>query len=167
MNAVMKGLPVDVFHAFDEHGATMRVRLLSVKSMVDVSGAALTRSETVTMFNDLCLFAPAELVRPTIRWKAVDAHTAQAHYTQGPNTISATLLFNDANELVDFVSTDRNPSPDGSTAAPIRWTTPARDYGRVGPARVSRRAEVRWHPDSGVWTYGEFRLRSLEYNVGR
>jgi hypothetical protein len=135
--------------------------------MVDVSGAALTRSETVTLFNDLCLFAPAELVRPAIRWEAVDAHTAQAHYTQGPNTISATLLFNDADELVDFVSADRNPSPDGSAAVPIRWTTPARDYGRVGPVRVSRRAETQWHPDSGAWTYGEFALRSLEYNVGR
>lgn len=166
MDAVMKGLPVDVFHSFDERGATMRVRLLSVKSMVDVSGAALTRSETVTLFNDLCLFAPAELVRPAIAWEAVDAHTARAHYTQGPNTISATLLFNNADELVEFQSADRNPSPDGTAAAPTRWTTPARDYGRVGPARVSRRAEARWHPDSGAWTYAEFALRSLEYNVG-
>ena len=167
MDAVMKGLPVDVFHSFDEHGATMRVRLLSVKSMVDASGAPLTRSETVTLFNDLCLLAPAELVRPAITWEAVDAHTAQAHYTQGPNTISATLLFNDADELVNFASADRDPSPDGSTAAPIQWTTPAHDYGRVGPARVSRKAEARWHPDGGIWTYGEFALRSLEYNVGR
>lgn len=35
MDARMKGLPVDVLHAFDENGATMRVRLLSVKTMVD------------------------------------------------------------------------------------------------------------------------------------
>lgn len=58
MDATMKGLPVDVFHAFDEHGATMRVRLLSAKTMVDAKGEVLTRSETVTLFNDLCLFAP-------------------------------------------------------------------------------------------------------------
>jgi hypothetical protein len=164
MDAVMKGLPVDVFHAFDEQGATMRVRLLSVKSMVDVSGAALTRAETVTLFNDLCLLAPGELVRPAIRWEAVDAHTARARYTQGPNTISATLVFNDADELVNFASDDRNPAPDGS-APPTQWTTPARDYRRVGPARVFARAEARWHPASGAWSYGEFELRSLAYNV--
>jgi hypothetical protein len=167
MAAVMKGLPVDVFHAFDEHGATMRVRLLSVKSMVNASGAALTRSETVTLFNDLCLLAPGELVRPAIAWDAIDEHAARAHYTQGPNTISATLRFNDANELVDFRSEDRNPSPDGSATAPTPWTTPVRDYGRVGPARVFRIAETRWHPASGAWTYGEFTLQSLSYNVGR
>ena len=167
MDAVMKGLPVDVFHAFDEHGATMRVRLLSVKSMVDASGAVLTRSETVTLFNDLCLLAPGELVRPAIAWDAIDEHAARAHYTQGTNTISATLQFNDANELVDFHSDDRNPSPDGSTAGPTPWTTPVRDYGRVGPARVFRTGETRWHPASGTWTYGEFALQSLAYNVGR
>ena len=167
MAAVMKHLPVDVFHAFDEHGATMRVRLLSLKTLVDAGGAALTRSETVTLFNDLCFLAPAELVRPAITWDAIDAHTARAHYTQGPNTISATLFFNDADELVDFSSEDRNPSPDGSTAAPIPWTTPVRDYGRVGPVRVFRSAETRWHPASGAWTYGELALRSLDYNVGR
>jgi hypothetical protein len=68
MDAVMKGLPVDVLHVFDENGATMRVRLLSVKTMVDASGEVLTRSETVTLFNDLCVLAPGELVRPSVTW---------------------------------------------------------------------------------------------------
>jgi len=48
MNARMKGLPVDVLHAFDDYGGTMRVRLLSVRSMVDAKGVALTHAETVT-----------------------------------------------------------------------------------------------------------------------
>jgi hypothetical protein len=167
MDAVMKGLPVDVLHAFDESGATMRVRLLSVKTMVDAGGPVLTRSETVTLFNDLCLLAPGELVGPSVTWEPVDGHTVRAHYTLGPNTISATLRFNEADELVDFASDDRNPSPDGSDSPPIRWTTPVGDYGQMGPARVLRKGETKWHPESGAWTYGEFELQSLEYNVGR
>ena len=167
MDAVMKGLPVDVLHVFDENGATMRVRLLSVKTMVDASGEVLTRSETVTLFNDLCVLAPGELVRPSITWEPIDAHSARARYTQGRNTISATLFFNDANELVDFASEDRSPSPDGSTAVPVRWTTPVLAYGPMGTLRLPRKAETRWHPPSGAWTYGEFELQSAEYNVGR
>ncbi len=166
MDAVMEGLPVDVLHAFDEDGATMRARLLSVKTMVDARGPVLTRSETVTLFNDNCFFAPGELVRPSVAWEPIDAHAVRARYTLGSNTIAATLLFNDADELVDFVTDDRNPSPDGSASATVRWTTPVRDYGRVGPARVARMAETKWHPESGAWTYGEFELQSLEYNVG-
>ena len=139
MDAVMKGLPVDVLHVFDENGATMRVRLLSVKTMVDASGEVLTRSETVTLFNDLCVLAPGELVRPSITWEPIDARSARARYTQGRNTISATLFFNDANELVDFASEDRSPSPDGSTAVPVRWTTPVLAYGPMGTLRLPAR----------------------------
>ena len=164
MDARMKGLPVDVFHAFDERGATMRVRLLGLKTMVDASGPALTRSETVTLFNDLCILAPGELVRPSITWEAVDAHAARAHYTQGDNTISATLVFDDAGELVDFASDDRSSDPTG-VAPPTRWTTPGRDHGQVGPARVMRQAETVWHPPGGAaWSYGEFALQALAYN---
>jgi hypothetical protein len=166
MDAVMKGLPVDVLHAFDEAGATMRVRLLSVKTMVDARGDVLTRAETVTLFNDLCFLAPGELVRSSVAWEPVDAHTARARYTQGANTISATLVFNDAAELVDFSSEDRSPSPDRSTG-PMRWTTPARDYAPMGPARVLHQAETKWHPEGGAWTYGEFTLTGLAYNVVR
>jgi len=82
MDARMKGLPVDVLHAFDEKGASTRVRLLSVRSMVDAHGAEFTHA-----------------------------------------------------------------------------------YARVGPALVSTKAETRWHADTGAWTYGEFELTSLAYNV--
>jgi hypothetical protein len=135
--------------------------------MVDAKGAVVTRSETVTLFNDICVLAPGELVRPSIARVPVDAHTARARYTQGPNTIGATLFFDDAGELVDFASDDRNPSPDESTASPTRWTTPLRDYGPVGPARLARKAETRWQAASGPWTYGEFELQSIAYNPGR
>jgi hypothetical protein len=167
MDATMKGLPVDVLHAFDERGATMRVRVLSVVPMVDAKGPALTRIETVTLFNDLCILAPGALVSPAVAWEPVDAHTARARYTQGANTVAAELTFNDAGELVDFASDDRAAgSPDGRTFTPMRWTTPVRDYALVGPARVATRAETLWHPASGAWSYGEFQLTSLRYNVG-
>jgi hypothetical protein len=166
MDARMKGLPVDVLHAFDEKGASMRVRLLSVRSMVDAHGAELTHAETATLFNDLCVLAPSALVRADVTWQPVDAHRAVARFTLGVNTITAELRFNDAGDLVDFVTDDRAAgSPDGRTFTRMGWSTPVRDYARVGPARVPTKAETRWHPDSGAWTYGEFELTSLAYNV--
>jgi len=167
MDAVMRGLPVDVLHVFDERGATLRVRLLSLKTMVDAAGEVLTRSETVTYFNDLCLLAPGELVRPAVAWEPVDDRTARARFTLGVNTIGATLVFDAEDRLVDFVSEDRNPSPDGSASGPVRWTTPVSATARTGPARVALRAETLWHPASGGWSYGEFELQSLEYDPAR
>lgn len=168
MNARMKGLPVDVLHAFDDNGASMRVRLLSVRTMVDAHGAELTRAETATLFNDLCILAPSALVCADVTWEPVDAHRAIARFTLGVTTITAELRFDDDGDLVDFVTDDRAAgSSDGRTFTRMRWTTPVRDYARVGPARVPTKAETRWHPDSGAWTYGEFELTSLAYNVAR
>jgi hypothetical protein len=166
MDATMKGLPVAVLHAFDETGASMRVRLLSTFSMVDVKGPDLTRAETVTLFNDLCILAPGALISPLIAWESVDAHRVKARFTLRANQISAELLFNDAGELVDFASDDRLAgSPDGSTFTQLRWTTPLKNYAQMGPARVATRGDTLWHPASGAWAYGEFVLTSLTYDV--
>jgi hypothetical protein len=166
MDAKMKGLPVDVLHVFDERGATMRVRVLSVVTMVDASGAEMTKAETVTLFNDLCFFAPGALISPAITWQSLDAHRARASYTLRSNTITAELRFNDDGDLVDFLADDRAAaSADGKTFTQLPWSTPVRTYAKVGPARVATQAETRWHPASGAWTYGEFELTSLAWNT--
>jgi hypothetical protein len=166
MDAVMKGLPVDVLHAFDESGATMRVRLLSVFPMVNAKGPELTRAETVTLFNDLCVFAPGELVSPLITWESVDSHTARARYTLKTHSIRAELRFNAAGELVDFMSDDRSAgSPDGSNFTPMRWTTPLSQYAQIGPARIATRGDAVWHPAAGAYVYGEFEVTALAYDV--
>lgn len=168
MSARMKGLPVDVLHVFDEDGATMRVRLLSVRSMVNARGPELTRAETVTVFNDLCVYAPGALTSATVLWRAIDDHHAAGRFTLGDNTIDAELTFDDDGDLVDFASDDRAAAaPDGATFTPLRWTTPLHAYAVVGPARVPTTAEAVWHPAEGAWTYGEFTLTSLAYNVAR
>lgn len=165
MGARMKGLPVDVLHAFDSHGATMRVRLLSVAGLVDADGAELTHAETVTVFDDLCVLAPGALAGDDVAWRPVDAHRAVGRFTLGVNTVTAELRFDDDGDLVDFVSDDRAAaSSDGRTSTRTRWTTPVGAHARVGPARVPTKGETRWHPDSGAWTYGEFTLTSLAYN---
>jgi hypothetical protein len=108
----------------------------------------------------------AALITADVAWEPVDAHRATARFTLGVNTITAELRFDDDGDLVDFVSDDRAAgSPDGRTFTRVRWTTPVRDYARVGPVRVPTKAETRWHPDTGAWTYGEFELTSLDYNV--
>ena len=101
-----------------------------------------------------------------IAFSPIDAHRVTAHFTTGGNTITADLRFDDDGDLIDFASDDRAASsPDGNTFTRQRWTTPVRDYAAVGPARVPTKAETRWHPDSGAWTYGEFALTSLAYNM--
>lgn len=167
MDARRGGLPVDVYHAFADGAASMRVRVLSVIPMVDERGPEVTLAETVTLFNDLCLLAPAALIDPAIEWDAIDERSVRAWYTLGENTISAVLEFNDAGELVDFVSDDRSATSDGGRMTPLRFSTPVRDYRTFGDRRVMTRGEGRWHPPEGTFAYIELELVAFEVNEGR
>lgn len=167
MHAKRGGLPIDVFHAFREHRATMRVRLLSVVPLVDARGPKLTRAETVTLFNDLCLMAPGALVDPKIRWEALDGRSARGYFTAGSNTVSAELYFSEADELVDFISDDRlAASSDGDDFVPRRWSTPVSEYRSFGPLRVMSRGEGRWHPPDGDFAYFQAELLEVRMNGG-
>lgn len=165
MDARRGGLPVDVLHAFRGDSAGMRVRVLSLFQIVDAGGPDLTRAETVTIFNDLCLFAPSALVDPSIRWEAMDERSARGHYTVGEHAISAVLHFGDGGELVDFVSDDRMfAHSDGKSFTPVRWSTPVSDYRDYGGRRRFSRGEGRWHPPEGPYTYLELELVELQVN---
>lgn len=165
MDATKGGLPVDVLHAYRGGEASMRVRLLSVFPVVDVSGPDLDRAETVTLFNDLCLMAPGALVDSRIRWEPVDERSARGYFTVGSNTVSAVLHFNEGDELVDFVSDDRFAAASGGEElVRQRWSTPVSTYGRFGPLRLMTLGEGRWHPPEGVFTYFQAELIDVEMN---
>ena len=164
MRARMFGVPVEAFHRAVGGRATMQVTIAGIVPIEDARGDEMDRAETVTLFNDMCLLAPGSLIDPRIAWQPVDATTARARFTYGGQTIAATLLFNGAGELVNFVSDDRSRSePEGAFAA-RRFSTPVRDYRDFGPVRLMSFGEARWLLPDGEFTYGEFHLIEIAYN---
>ncbi len=167
MDAMMKHLPVDVFHRFVGDAATFRVRVLSAFTMVDAAGPEMNRGETVTLFNDLCLLAPGRLIDPSITWDEIDETHVRARYRRGSEEISAELVFDAFGELIDFISDDRAAaSADGKTFTVQRWRTPVRACKRFGARRMSGSGEAHWIAASGEFTYIEMELESIAYNLG-
>jgi uncharacterized protein DUF6544 len=163
MHARMFRLPVEMFHRRIGGHATMQLRIAGAIPMVDARGDVMDRSEAVTLFNDMCLLAPGTLLDPAIAWEPVDARTVRARFTDGPQTISATLLFGDDSLLTNFISDDRSrSSPDGKTFTRLRFSTPMRDYRDFGSVRLGARGEARW-----MLPEGEFDLQEVTYNVRR
>jgi len=74
MEATRGGLPLDGLHAYGEEGASMRVRLLSLFPVAGAAGPGFTRTETVTLLNDMCIMAPAALLDAAIRWREIDGN---------------------------------------------------------------------------------------------
>ncbi len=166
MDAELFGMPVEVLHTFTAGAATMRVRALSLFPMVDASGPEMDRAETVTIFNDLCVLAPAALVDAPVVWTSLDDHHVRGAYTYGANTVTADLTFDDNDELIDFFSDDRNAvSTDGTTFTPQRWSTPISAYRDLGSAWLGSIGEAHWHTTDGEFAYLEFDLDDITYNA--
>lgn len=169
MDATMFGLPVDVLHVFVGPSATMLAKVCSLVPVLNAAGPEMNRGETVTLFNDLCVFAPAALVGAPITWQVVDERHVRGTFTNGEHAVTAELVFNEDGELVDFVSDDRlRTSSDGKEFTPQRWSTPIGDYRTVGGQRLARRGDARWHaPDpEGEFSYLEFSFDEITHNAG-
>ena len=167
MDATMFGLPVDVLHVFVGPSATMRVRVCSLIPMVNAAGPVMDRAETVTLFNDLCVFAPAGLIDAPVTWQVMDEHHVRAAFTNSRHTVTADLAFNDDHELTDFISDDRQiASSDGKTFTPARWSTPLRRYRTLGSLRVATFGEAHWHTPEpeGEFCYLELDVDTVTYN---
>jgi hypothetical protein len=168
MNATMFGLPVDVLHVFRGRSATMRVKACSIVPMVDAGGPEMDRGETVTLFNDLCVFAPAAILDAPVIWHDVDQHRVRGVYTYGANTVTAELNFNQDHELVDFVSEDRlRASPNDKSFIRQPWSTPVRQYATVGRRRLASIAEAHWHAPApeAEFAYLDLHIDEVEYNA--
>lgn len=162
MSSRMKGLPVTVLHDFSKGGAQMTVRLAGLVNVVNLAGPELTRTETVTILNDLAFFAPSRLTDPRLTWTAVDDARARVTFTLGANSVTADLIFNAEGELVDFMSDDRGMLEKDGTLRILRWTTPMGAYRDIGGWRLATEGEAIWHLPEGPFTYGRMRLVSYD-----
>lgn len=158
----MFGLPVKVLHDYAGIAATLRVRLAGLFSVVDTGGVDFFRMETVTLLNDLCLFAPGWLSDPRLTWQPLDNQSAAVTFRNGPHTVSAKLFFNQGGELVNFTSTDRGAVQSDGSAKLMPWSTPIRDYKTFGDQRHLTYGEAVWNDPKGDFAYGKFTVTGFE-----
>ena len=166
LDASMFTIPAQGYHRYVGSSASMRVKAAAMVPVVSAAGSEMTRGETVTMLNDMCMMAPATLIEPAITWEAVDACTARACFTNAGHAIRAELSFNEAGELTNFVSDDRfQASADGTTMRRVRWSTPVRGYRTYGAMRLPSGGEGRWLEAEGEYAYIDVTIDEVQYNV--
>jgi len=159
------GVPVLGLHFYADATATMEIRLASVLTVADAKGPEMNQGETVTVFNDMCLMAPATLVDRNIKWETLDPLTVKGTFTNDAISVSATLHFDEDGRLTNFVSDDRYMTATGNTYLNARWSTPIGKYGEFDGLRLPSYAEVVWHLPEGDYCYGKFSVKKVEYNL--
>lgn len=162
MKATLFGIVVPGYHNYENAQASMDIRLFGLFPLVQAKGLEISKAETVTVFNDMCIMAPAALIDKRIAWEEIDHLSAKATFTNGSNKISATLYFNDTGQLVNFISDDRY---DINDMRRYRFSTPMRDYKLFTEINAPAYGEAIWHYPDEAFVYGKFLLKSIAYNV--
>ena len=162
MTARMKGMDVPGYHRYADRRASMDIRLFGLFPVARQSGQVMDKTETVTLFNDMCLMAPAALIDPRIRWEPGDSLSAKAIFTNGNITVSAVLYFNADGQLVNFISEDRTEI---NANLHIPFSTPVHRWQVMGGRQVIDEGDAVWHYPDGPFVYGKFRLKRIDYNV--
>lgn len=162
MKAKIKGMPTVGYHVYKKNEASMLIKVLSLFPVINISEKEMYPTETVTYFNDLCLFAPGALIDKKIQWELIDNTSVKAIFTNKNTTISAVLYFNETGQLIDFVSNDRYSINDMKT---YQFSTPVKNYKAINGYNLPTYGEAIWHYPDGDFVYGKFNIKSIEYNV--
>lgn len=165
MKASKMGIPFRALHIYRNQQATFQVKVAELFKVVDISGEELTKAETVTLLNDMCIFAPGALVDKRLTWNEIDSLSTKVTLTNGKYKVSAILYFNELGELINFVSDDRSALQDDGTMKQVRWTTPISDYKEFDGRRIPTYGKTIWNYHEGDFTYGIFKLKNIMYNV--
>jgi hypothetical protein len=165
MKADKMFIPFRALHVYCEQEATFVVRVANLFNVVDINGEELTTAETVTLLNDMCLFVPGNLCDKRLSWKEIDSLSSRVTIENGKYKVSAILNFNEKGELINFVSDDRYALQNDGKMKKARWSTPVKDYKEIDGRRIPTYGETIWNYPEGDFTYGIFRLKSINYNV--
>jgi len=160
----MSGIPVVGLHSYKDANATMSVKVAGLIPVVDGKGKGMNQGETVTVFNDMCILAPATLIDEKIEWEPIDSLTAKATFNNEGIKISAILYFNKEGQLINFVSYDRYYSPTGKTYESIPWSTPVSNYKNINGLNLATYGEAVWNFPEGDFSYAKFNIKEIEYN---
>jgi hypothetical protein len=161
MKANFKNLPTTGYHRYKNGQASMQIKLLSLFPVVDISEPEMFKTETVTFFNDMCLFAPAALIDERIDWQTLDHNSVKAVFHNGEVSVSAILKFDESGQLINFISEDR---VDVNSNQNVPFSTPVTEYGTVNGYKLPVAADAVWHFPEGDFVYGKFYLQEVRYN---
>jgi hypothetical protein len=165
MKASKMGIPFRALHLYINVQASFQVKVAELFKVVDITGEELTKAETVTLLNDMCIFAPGSLTDKRLSWKEIDSLSCEVMFINGKYKVSAILFFNEAGELINFISDDRSALQDDGSMKQFRWSTPVSAYKEFEGRKVPTVGKTIWHYPEGDFTYGVFTLKSIKYNV--
>ena len=157
------GLKINGIHYYDEEQAMMKIKLLDLLKVVDVSGETMRNAETVTVFNDMVLFAPSSLLDDRFTFEEIDDLTVKGTFNNDGIVVSATLYFNQEGQLINFVSYDRWVVDDEIDHS-VSWSTPIYEYKETNGLNLVYKGSAIWGFEDREFEYIKLEIEEVVTN---
>jgi len=162
MRTKIKHMMVPIYSNFIGPSATFEVRLFGIFTWRKESGEKIDRSETLTLFHDMCLWAPASLIDQRIKWLKHNDHEVEAKFSNHGITVRATLHFDYEGKLINFTTKDRITLEEKRQ---IPFSSPVTEYQHVDNLNIPIRGKGIWHYPEGDFEFFEYDLKRVHWNV--
>ena len=90
--------------------------------------------------------------------------TVNAKFKNGNQSITAKLLFNEAGELVNFISNDRFETA-GKEFIKNPWSTPVSGYKSFNGHCLAANGKAIYHRPEGDFCYIKMDVKEIDYNL--
>jgi hypothetical protein len=148
--------------------AEMQGRVLALFPVLAAAGTRdLAIGELQRYLAETAWFPTALLPGPhPVRWRPIDATTAEATLTDRDVSVTARFTFADNGDIAEVFVADRMRLVDGQ-AVPTPWVVRCGDYAVQQSVRIPRSCEVAWVLPEGPLPYWRGRVVDVSYDHAR
>ncbi|HET7246417.1 MAG TPA: DUF6544 family protein [Streptosporangiaceae bacterium] len=157
------GIPVGRARDMYQGGqGRMLVKAASLVTVADVEGEEMDQGSMMRYLSEVMWF-PSALLEDNISFQAIDAASARVTLTDHGKAATATLLFDAAGRLTNFVA--RRYAIAGKSRDFQTWSVPVADYGEFEGLRLPARVKAVWKLAEGDREDIDVTLSDLHYDA--
>src|SRR6056297_3565701 len=138
------------------------VSLFSLFRVADEKGPTVDQAELLRWLGESVWFPTNLLPRENLSWRVIDSSRAKLEFEYKGISVYYIVIFNEQHEIVRL-ETDRHMGDKGLKS----WIGKVSAYTEIQGVRVPAVIEASWDLEEGLYTYGRFRVRQMEYDVPR
>jgi hypothetical protein len=161
--AMLPGLTVRVVDGYIAGRGLLRAAIMGLFTVAEQSGdGEIARGEFMRYFAEMVWYPTALLPSQGVRWAGLDAHSANATFTDGPLTLTLLFRFNDAGLIESFRAEARGGMV-GKEMVMAPWEGSFSDYQMRDGMTVPTFGEVAWLRPDGRKPYFRGTVTALSY----
>lgn len=154
--------PVIGFDKYYNSIGNMKIRVLGLKTIADVTGDEINKSAAIRYLNEMVWF-PTAFLEDYIQWEPLDDHAAKALFITDDFTVSAIFYFDDEGKVTSMRTEERYLT-DGDTFMQYPWTTPYTAFKETNGIQVPVSGEAYWEMGEERFTYVRLDVTDLQYD---